>query len=89
MTYKQDVNFAGVSISTEIFDSFVSKNDEDLRRVVAKCDACVIVYDICDRNSFEFANSVATRVRCNQNPASKDSFPILLVGNKSDLEHLR
>ena len=54
------------------------------------CDAIVIVYDICDENSFKFLKHLATKIRLSR-ICSKDNkqIPILMVGNKHDLQHLR
>ena len=54
------------------------------------CDACLIVHDICNIKSFEFSQNIATKIRFGQVELNKSNqIPILMVGNKSDLQHLR
>lgn len=47
-------------------------------------DACVVVYDITNRTSMTHAAELLQRVL-----QLRSQMPIVLLGNKSDLEHLR
>lgn len=47
-------------------------------------DACVVVYDITNRTSMTHAAELLQRVL-----QLRTQMPIVLLGNKSDLEHLR
>ena len=59
--------------------------------LITECDACVIVHNICDKNSFEYSQNIATKIRFRSSDFIKNDrqTPILMVGNKSDLQHLR
>jgi len=94
MKYEKVISYAGRKILTEIVDSSVLENHEtvvsDLSRSMKTCDACLIVHDICNIKSFEFSQNIATKIRFGQVELNKSNqIPILMVGNKSDLQHLR
>ncbi|CAM9919811.1 unnamed protein product, partial [Heterosigma akashiwo] len=46
--------------------------------------ACIIVYDIADARSFQNADSWRQEFLVHASPQDPDSFPIVLVGNKTD-----
>ena len=63
-------------------------------------DACVVVYSIADRSSFRAAQEVLLALHSNwliqpqqqqqhQQQHQQQQLPVLLLGNKKDLEHLR
>jgi small GTP-binding protein len=54
----------------------------------AKHDGTIIVFDITDEKSFMNVRDFIQRVKDLQ-PASNKNHPILLVGNKNDLSHIR
>lgn len=49
-------------------------------------DAFVIIYDICVRESFAHAQNMLNRIRNAKQPTY---VPVVLLGNKRDLEHSR
>ena len=49
-------------------------------------DAVVIIYSICDFNSFEKAKDILENI---SRARSANYIPTLLLGNKTDLEHMR
>ena len=49
-------------------------------------DAFIVVYSICDRKSFNTAKHLMETIRASRAPSY---VPILLLGNKSDLDHGR
>ena len=68
---------------------FQDHDDNHVRKVISKCDACLLVYNVCDRYSFEYACSVARKIRQPTKSNNTWSTPILFAGNKTDLEHFR
>ena len=68
---------------------FQDHDDNYARKVISKCDACLLVYDVCDRYSFDYACSVAQKIRQPTKSNNTYYIPILLAGNKTDLEHFR
>ncbi|XP_053214216.1 ras-related and estrogen-regulated growth inhibitor-like protein [Panonychus citri] len=53
---------------------------------IAWADAFVVVYSICDKDSFHAARSLLESIAMYKGPRR---FPIILLGNKRDLEHSR
>ena len=50
----------------------------------------MLVYDICNKKSFEFLQNLANNIRIGHTFIKENvQKPILMVGNKHDLEHLR
>lgn len=60
-------------------------------------DACLLVYSVTDKSSFEYATEVLGALRrapATASPAHgantpSSAMPIALLGNKTDLDHLR
>lgn len=60
-------------------------------------DACLLVYSVTDRSSFEYAQEILNtlkRTPTNSSPAhgpaaASAGMPLALLGNKTDLDHLR
>lgn len=59
-------------------------------------DACLLVYSVTDRSSFEYATEVLSALRrtpSNGSPAhgqaAQAPMPLALLANKTDLDHLR
>ncbi|XP_066531059.1 ras-related and estrogen-regulated growth inhibitor-like protein [Hoplias malabaricus] len=80
----------GRDICFNIWDSQSSQNDEDTEHISDRklewTDGFILVYSICDRASF---NVVQKQVQCIREAKSKLSAPIIIVGNKRDLQHRR
>jgi len=91
VSYEHEVNLAGNWVKAEICDSLIVDDHDDnhVRKVISKCDACLLVYNVCDRYSFEYACSVARKIRQPTKSNNTWSTPILFAGNKTDLEHFR
>lgn len=77
-----------------------------VRVVLIKCnllfqiqwaDACLLVYSVTDRSSFEYAQEILNTLKktpTNGSPAhgpaaASPGMPLALLGNKTDLDHLR
>lgn len=50
-------------------------------------DGFILVYSICDRNSFNVVRQQLQRIR--QLKKRQNSVPVIIVGNKRDLQHHR
>lgn len=71
-------------LDVEIIDVSVDDDDGFPLEQIQWADACVIVYSITDRLSFEYAVRSLGELRQLQNSPSA-----YLVANKADLDHLR
>ncbi|XP_070492640.1 ras-related and estrogen-regulated growth inhibitor-like protein [Chironomus tepperi] len=84
LLYKQTVTLESGLLDVEIIDVSVDDDDGFPIEQIQWADACVIVYSIVDRLSFEYATRSLGELRQLQNgPAA------YLVANKADLDHLR
>ncbi|XP_070622788.1 ras-related and estrogen-regulated growth inhibitor-like protein [Erythrolamprus reginae] len=91
--YNHNMKMAGRSASFSIWDSACPQasniqsylNETKLHWA----DAFVIVYSICDRASFAFARRQLHWLRRSKRRNESGKTPIVLVGNKRDLEHRR
>jgi len=52
-------------------------------------DACILVYDICNDQSFKSIEQWRSNFLDNASPENAQDFPFLLIGNKSDLNDKR
>ncbi|KAL3842999.1 hypothetical protein ACJMK2_020961 [Sinanodonta woodiana] len=87
--YERTVNVDGKSVSIKITD-VGGKNIErkaSNKDLLFKVDGVVIVYSVTDRHSFDVAEAIVDWMKKDQ----KNSFPIpiVLLGNKCDLDHSR
>jgi len=87
-SYTADVRFGDQSFAVDLLDTAGQEEYAALRdHYTAKADGVLIFYSITTRSSFEHCaklNSQIQRVKNNDN-----SFPVILVGAKSDLESER
>ncbi len=85
LLYKQTVTLESSGLlDVEIIDVSVDDDDGFPLEQIQWADACVIVYSITDRLSFEYAMRSLGELRQLQNSPSA-----YLVANKADLDHLR
>ncbi|XP_064488913.1 ras-related and estrogen-regulated growth inhibitor-like protein isoform X1 [Ornithodoros turicata] len=85
--YKQSVACDDVKTNIEILD--ISRWTDDgcpPKDQMRWADAFVVIYSICDKTSFQQASDYAAAIRRLHTPSY---VPILLLGNKLDLEHCR
>jgi GTPase KRas len=59
-----------------------------MREFFKCCEGFIVVYDVCKRKSLEFASKLIQEIY-KKKELEVNSFPIILVGNKSDLENVR
>lgn len=84
LLYKQTVTLDCGHLDVEIIDVSVDDDDGFPMEQIQWADACLIVYSIVDRESFNYAVKSLGELRQLQNgPAT------YLVANKADLDHLR
>lgn len=84
LLYRQTLTINNSALEVEIVD--VSSCDLSLfpEEAVYWADACVVVYDITNRTSFMQASELLQKVQ-----QLRSQISVVLLGNKSDLEHLR
>ncbi|XP_076028254.1 ras-related and estrogen-regulated growth inhibitor-like protein [Oratosquilla oratoria] len=83
MLYKCQLQVEGSPLPVEIMDA-APPNYASSNVHMHWAEAFVIVYSVCDRESFRNAGEILETV-CSQ----RSSAPVLLLGNKNDLHHLR
>ncbi|XP_055386561.1 ras-related and estrogen-regulated growth inhibitor-like protein [Condylostylus longicornis] len=84
LLYRQTISLDSGIIEIEIVDISSENENEFPTEQVQWADACVIVYSITDRKSFEYAGRSLAEIK------SMQTVPLsYLVGNKADLDHLR
>lgn len=84
LLYKQTVTLDSGVLDVEIVDiSAENENDFPVEQI-QWADACLIVYSITNRASYEYAQRSLAELRQLQNSPSA-----YLIGNKADLDHLR
>lgn len=84
LLYKQTVVLDTGLLDVEIVDISAENDDEFPMEQILWADACLIVYSITDRSSFEYAARSLAEIRQLQSP------PVAyLIANKADLDHLR
>ena len=62
------------------------QSEESLYEHITWADAFVVVYSVCDRQSFLHAGHLLETISTIKAPGK---YPIILLGNKRDLEHAR
>ncbi|KAM4600386.1 ras-related and estrogen-regulated growth inhibitor-like protein [Polymixia lowei] len=78
----------GREISFNIWDSLSSQRSlsmQDCDKRLHWADGMLLVYSICDRRSFDTVRQQLQRIRGSR----KSSVPVIIVGNKRDLQHHR
>uniref|UniRef100_A0A182M4D6 small monomeric GTPase n=1 Tax=Anopheles culicifacies TaxID=139723 RepID=A0A182M4D6_9DIPT len=84
LLYKQTVTLDSGVLDVEIVDISAENDNGFPVEQIQWADACLIVYSITDRGSYEYAQRSLAELRQLQNAPSA-----YLVGNKADLDHLR
>ncbi|CAH0557644.1 unnamed protein product [Brassicogethes aeneus] len=84
LLYRQTLTVNNASLDVEIVDVCSCDMQMFPEEAIHWADACVIVYDITCRTSFNQASDMLQRVL-----QLRTQIPTVLLGNKADLEHLR
>ncbi|XP_044305211.1 ras-related and estrogen-regulated growth inhibitor-like protein [Varanus komodoensis] len=91
--YTHKVTMAGLEACFSIWDSVCpqmsSPQGGGHQKQLRWADGFVIVYSICDRASFQFAHQQLLRIQQLKRRGGAEKLPVILVGNKRDLQHRR
>ncbi|MGH0185165.1 UNVERIFIED_CONTAM: hypothetical protein FKN15_017055 [Acipenser sinensis] len=92
--YNHNDRVDGRDICFNIWDSLYSQNSDTQGCVTEKqlrwADGFILVYSICDRASFSVVSQQVRRIRlAKKHAGGADKVPIIIVGNKRDLQHRR
>ena len=73
------------------FSSFVSTDQdaENLERYIQWADGLVVVYSITSKHSFNYAKNLLQEVSELQKTRDTHEAPVVLVGNKNEMERYR
>ncbi|TNN54601.1 Ras-related and estrogen-regulated growth inhibitor [Liparis tanakae] len=85
-TYRHQANIDDEVVTMEILDTAGQEDVQQKEGHVRWGDGFVIVYDITDRGSFEEVAPLRSLLEDVKRPKN---VPLVLVGNKSDLDHVR
>ncbi|XP_019876464.1 ras-related and estrogen-regulated growth inhibitor-like protein isoform X2 [Aethina tumida] len=84
LLYRQTLTINNTALDVEIVDVCSCDMQVFPEEAIYWADACVVVYDITCRTSFQQATDMLQRVL-----QLRTQIPTVLLGNKADLEHLR
>lgn len=63
--------------------------NRDSSRYMSWADVFIVVYDISNCHSFQFAERILKQIGCHEHSLCTRAHTVCLVGNKNDLEHYR
>eukprot|EP01156_Anaeramoeba_ignava_P003289 Anaeramoba_ignava/a221704_10.p1 GENE.a221704_10~~a221704_10.p1 ORF type:complete len:191 (-),score=68.50 a221704_10:25-597(-) len=88
-SYRKQIEFQNEKFNVEIYDTTSMEEEHTIFTPEYKMGLCggfIIMYSITNRESFEFINYLLEKMIKAKNP---DPFPVIIVGNKTDLESER
>uniref|UniRef100_A0A3Q0RG54 small monomeric GTPase n=1 Tax=Amphilophus citrinellus TaxID=61819 RepID=A0A3Q0RG54_AMPCI len=85
-TYRHQANIDDEAVTMEILDTAGQEDIQQREGHMRWGDGFVLVYDITDRGSFEEVAPLRSLLEEVKKPKN---VPLVLVGNKSDLDHVR
>lgn len=87
MAYERSITLDDKQVSLKVIDVGGKSIDKksSSKESLQKIDGAVVVYSITDRHSFDVAESVVDWLRRERSSC----IPLVLLGNKSDLDHSR
>ncbi|XP_026328249.1 ras-related and estrogen-regulated growth inhibitor-like protein [Hyposmocoma kahamanoa] len=98
LLYRQTVPINGTPVELEVIDVSGSNSDKFPTEQIQWADACLLVYSVTDRSSFEYATEVLSALKrappnggspAHSAGGAAAQMPLALLGNKTDLDHLR
>ncbi|XP_067625051.1 ras-related and estrogen-regulated growth inhibitor-like protein [Eurosta solidaginis] len=84
LLYNKTISLDAGLTEVEIVDVYAGNEDDFPMEQVLWADACMVIYNITERASFEYATKCLGEIKALQNGPSA-----YLIGNKADLDHLR
>ncbi|XP_011207798.1 ras-related and estrogen-regulated growth inhibitor-like protein [Bactrocera dorsalis] len=84
LLYNKTITLNGGLTEVEIVDVYAGNADDFPIEQVLWADACMVVYNITERRSLNYATKCLGEIKALQNGPSA-----YLIGNKADLDHLR
>ncbi|XP_011178447.1 ras-related and estrogen-regulated growth inhibitor-like protein [Zeugodacus cucurbitae] len=84
LLYNKTITLDGGLTEVEIVDVYAGSEDDFPMEQVLWADACMVVYNITERQSLNYATKSLGEIKALQNGPSA-----YLIGNKADLDHLR
>ncbi|XP_069962992.1 ras-related and estrogen-regulated growth inhibitor-like protein [Bactrocera oleae] len=84
LLYNKTISLTGGLTEVEIVDVYAGSMDDFPMEQVLWADACMVVYNITERRSLNYATKCLGEIKALQNAPSA-----YLIGNKADLDHLR
>lgn len=84
LLYNKTITLNGGLTEVEIVDVYAGSTDDFPIEQVLWADACMVVYNITERRSLNYATKCLGEIKALQNGPSA-----YLIGNKADLDHLR
>lgn len=86
--YKKELKFNTNRVSLQIWDTAGAERFQSIAPSFYRgCDACVLVFDLTNSKSFNSLEQWIDEFLIYSNPRNPESFPLILLGNKSDLEN--
>jgi len=86
----KEIEVDGRLVTMQIWDTAGQERFQSLGVAFYRgADACVLVYDVTDAKSFDNMDSWMEEFLIQASPRNQDSFPFVVLGNKSDLESNR
>ena len=86
-SYRQKITVDSKPVILDIIDTAGQEEYSSLRdQYLTQGEAFILIYSVTDRSSFEDAKSLRVRI---QRVKNASAVPLLLVGNKSDLNEYR
>nr|XP_056709662.1 ras-related and estrogen-regulated growth inhibitor-like protein [Euleptes europaea] len=86
--YTHNMMMGGREVCFSIWDSVCPQGCVNEKQV-RWADGFILVYSICDRTSFHFARQQLQRIQQLKRRSGAVKVPVILVGNKRDLQHGR
>jgi Ras-related protein Rab-7A len=83
----KDIEIDGRLVTMQIWDTAGQERFQSLGVAFYRgADACVLCYDVTDNKSFDDLDSWMEEFLIQASPRNQDTFPFVVLGNKSDLE---
>ncbi|XP_046569434.1 ras-related and estrogen-regulated growth inhibitor-like [Haliotis rubra] len=89
VTYERPVYVDDRQVTLRITDvsGKILERRSSSKEIFSKVDAVVVVYSITDRQSYDVAENIVDWLK--RDRKSNPSLPVLVLGNKCDMDHLR